>query len=279
MAIDCIEKNEFGEKEFLRFLIEQGIEVKTNTRARGNLGICYKNRIDISKKVAKERRLSVLAHEYAHKVHYDLEKDSFSKGGSLEKLFNVEDIKEIHQELIQVTQFVDENSKFLKFNNQRIQIYSEIKQYEKVIKIYYPDFKRSSDFKPAKKYLKNSPAKYLLRYDNIKIIHPIFRKENVYSIQTIDTDFPDMPLAIKAYVRLKSCERLYKRLYRAKNKADKYYNKPTELFARFIEGLYVDQQKVSEIAPLAYSRFVELLNSGYYGKLKELFNLAGFSFC
>jgi hypothetical protein len=279
MTLNCIEKNVFEEREFLNFLIDQGIIVKTNTRARGNLGICYKNRIDISKKVIKERRIPVLAHEYAHKIHYDLEKNSFSKGGSLERLFDTENVSEIQQELITVTHFVDEKSKFIEFICQKSQIYLEIKELETVIKKEYSDFKRSKEFKPAKKYLKDSPAKYLLRYDNIKIVHPIFRKENVYSIKTIDEDFPDMPESIKNYLRLKSCERRYKRLYRAKSKAEKYYNKSTELFARFIEGLFIDKEKVAEIAPFTYSRFNVLLNNNYYGKLKELFALAGLNIC
>jgi len=275
MSSSCIEKKLFDEKKFLNFLADQGIVVKTNTRARGNLGICYKNRIDISKNVTKERRISVLAHEYAHKVHYDLEKDSLNKGGSLEKLFDFQTTEEIQQELIKVTQFVDEKSKFLEFFIQKSKIYSEIKYLETIIKKDYPDFKRSLDFKPAKKYLKNSPAKYLLRYDNVKIVHPIFKKENIYSIKTIDVDFPDIPDSIKTYIKLKSCERRYKRLYRAKAKAEKYYNKPTELFARFIEGLFIDRQKIAEIAPFTYFRFNVLLNNCYYGNLKELFVLAG----
>jgi hypothetical protein len=272
--LNCIDKPVFGEKEFLSFLMAQGIDVKTNTRARGNLGICFKNRIDISKKVVQDRRLSVLMHEYAHKVHYDIEKDCVRKGGSLEKLFNVENTEEIRLELVKVTQFVDENANFIQFKNKKPEIFCKIKEQENIIKKLYPEFKRSADFKPAVKFLKNSPAKYLLRYDNVKIIHPVFRKETIYSITSIDKDFPDMPPEIKAYIRLKSSERHYKRLYRAKNKAEKYYNKPTELFARFAEGLLSDHIKIAEIAPTTYLIFSQLLEQGYYGNLKELFKLA-----
>lgn len=273
--LNCVEKTEFSEKDFLKFLIGEGIEVKTNTRARGNLGICFKNRIDISKKVAKERRITVLMHEYAHKIHYDLEKDCIKNGGSLEKLFNIENVDEIRKELVQVTKFVDENAKFVQFKTKKEEIFSQIKEQESIIKNIFPDFKRSVDFKPAIKYLKNSPAKYLLRYDNIKIIHPIFRKESIYSIKSIDTDFSSMPDEIKAYLKLKSFERYYKRLYRAKNKAEKYYNRPTELFARFTEGLLADIEMIEKIAPNAYFRFFQLLDDEYYGNMKELFKLVG----
>ena len=44
------------------------------------------------------------------------------------------------------------------------------------------------------------------------------------------------------------------------NKLNKYFSKPTELFARFVEGLYIDEQKTRELAPNATVRFFELLN-------------------
>ena len=49
----------FEEKEFIRFLEKQRIVVKTNTKARGYLGIYKRDRIDISIKADKERRLAI----------------------------------------------------------------------------------------------------------------------------------------------------------------------------------------------------------------------------
>ena len=53
------------------------------------------------------------------------------------------------------------------------------------------------------------------------------------------------------------------------SKIQKYYRRPTELFARFIEGLYVDKEKTKLIAPKTYERFYYLLNLGYYKELKN----------
>lgn len=267
---------QINEKDFIKFLEAQGITVKTNTRARGNLGICLKDRIDVSKKAAKERRISILAHEYAHKIHYDMEKESFNKGGSLEKLFNTQNISIIKKELLAVTNFVDENSKFSSFLAKKLELSKEIAILEKIIKDEYPDFKKSQPFKPINAYFRKnkSSAKYLLKYSNIKIIHPIFRKEEFYSIKTIDSDFPEIPESLRAYIKLKSCQREYNRIYRLKNKAEKYYNKPTELFARFIEGIFIDSSYIKHLAPTAYSKFTELLEQNYYCRLKELIFLA-----
>ena len=96
-----------------------------------------------------------------------------------------------------------------------------------------------------------------------------------YGIKTLDEDFPEIPDALRAYIKIKSLEREYKRLYRFKNKAEKYYLSPVELFARFIECFFIDKSFAYKFAPFTYKRFFELLNLGYYGKLKELFYLAG----
>ena len=57
------------------------------------------------------------------------------------------------------------------------------------------------------------------------------------------------------------------------NKSKKYYEKPTELFARLVEGLYLDKEWVEAIAPNVTSRFYQLLEDGYYLELKNVFNL------
>jgi len=272
-----IKEQVFCEKSFINFLTAQGIEVKTTTKARGNLGICMKNRIDISKNAAKEKRIAILAHEYAHKIHLDIEKDSISKGGSLEKLFKLEKTDVIARELVRVTHFVDNNSLFIPFHNRKREISGEIKCQEAIIRQVYPDFKRSQAFKPVIDYFKKhkSNAKYLLRYDNIKIVHPITRREELILIKNLDTEFSDIPLTIRAYIKILSLQREQARMSRRKNKAEKYYLKPTELFARFVQGLFTDGETIKNIAPTTYERFEFLLGTGYYGNLRELLDRAG----
>lgn len=275
MQLNLLEKTKtFTEKDFIIFLQEQGITVKTNTKARGNLGIYFNNRIDISTMTPESRRLSVLAHEYAHKVHYDIETTNFKTGGTLEKIFNTENISEIKSELVKITNFVDENSKLIKINAQKEELKQKIKTYENIIKKDYPEFKRSYPFKEINSYFRKtkSPAKYLLKYPNIKIKEKFLfiSKDVSYSINTLDKDFEEMPESFRAYIKLKNIEKQYKKVLRYKNKAQNYYEKPTELFSRFIEGLFIDKAYIQKLAPVSYSKFYSLLNANYYGNLKKL---------
>lgn len=264
--------NFIRENEIIHFLKSEGINVKTDTKARGNLGICFKDRIDISKNTPKDRRISVLAHEYAHKIHLGLEKEAFKTGGTLEKLFNTNDTMQIKKELTRVTHFVDPNSLFLRINEEKNKLKNKISDSERTIKTEYPDFQRSKDFAPFKKYIKssNSKAKYFLKYDHIKLINPILRKEEIISINTLDRDFESMPQAFKAYIMILSYQRKQKRLSARKNRLQKYYGRPTELFARLVESLFIDAEKTKLIAPHACMRFFELLENNYYGNLKKL---------
>ena len=54
------------------------------------------------------------------------------------------------------------------------------------------------------------------------------------------------------------------------NKYKKYYEKPCELFARLIEGIYLDREWVEAIAPNVTKQFFELLDNGYYLELKHV---------
>ena len=265
------------EDEIIKFIQSQGIEVKTNTRARGNLGICLKNRIDVSKKLPRDRRIRVLAHEYAHKVHHDLEQNSLKNGGSLGVLFNTDNIEIIEKELTRVTYFVDENALFLEYKSMRDELLDKIKELTGFIKKEYPDFKRSEEFKPIKQYFKKhkSNARYLLKYDHVKLISPVFRREELVSIASVDENFPEIPEVFRNYLKLISFQRKLKKLSARKNRLDKYYKRSTELFARFVEGLFFDKEKVKLIAPYTFKRFVFLLEKNYYGSLKELMSKTG----
>ena len=53
----------------------------------------------------------------------------------------------------------------------------------------------------------------------------------------------------------------------------KYYERPTEHFARLVEGLYLDEEWVRALAPETTERFFELLDCGYYGELKDVVKL------
>ena len=140
-------------KEFVKYLKNLGIEVHTTTKARGHLGFCLKNRIDISKNISPERFVPTLLHEFAHYVHYEIEPAINRTGGTFEVLFGSDD-PIISDELFKVTNFVDENSLCVKLYEHKDRIKGQIKDYEKIIKKDYPKFLRSKKFKEFDKFIK-----------------------------------------------------------------------------------------------------------------------------
>ena len=308
------------DKLLIKYFKSLGIEVYTNTKARGHQGFFLKNRIDISKNVKEERLVPTLLHEFAHYIHSKLEPDMPRTGGSLDVLFGSKGTGNreqgtskkkqqapnhvilnlfqdltieqpcdpesssgrrkdssstliIENELMLVTNFVDSNSHCHRLVTHREQLKKKIKGFEAQIKKDYPKFMRSVKFKEFDKYIKKSKAKYLLKFDRVQLISPFLRHREVFSIDKIEFDFPDMPQAFCAYIRMKSAQRKQARNSRRLNYYKKYYSKPTELFARFIEGLYIDLEKTQELAPLVFARFSELLEQGYYFELKQVFEL------
>lgn len=260
-------------KELIKYFNALGVEVNTNTKARGHLGFFSNNRIDISKKIKEERLIPTLLHEFAHFVHTKIEPEVQKTCGTLEKLFATNNVSEIRHELMLVTNHVDETSLCHKLKEQKEAVKNTIKKLEKVIKLDYPHFMRSKKFKEFDKYIRHSKAKYLLKYDWVTVTTPFLRKKEVFRIENIEKDFPDMQSAFCAYLRLKAAQRKQLKISYRINKLCKYYSKPTELFARFVEGLYSHGEKIQTIAPYSYARFFELLEVGYYHELKNVFDL------
>lgn len=257
--------------EFLRSL---NIEVKTNTKARGNNGLYQKNRIDIARGLKEDEAIEVLVHEFAHHIHYKIDKDFLKKGGSLHNLFNTNEVETIRAELVNVTNLIDKNSRLKIFLNAKEEASNQIKGMQSAIKRDYPEFLRSKKFVEFEKYIKNSDAKYLVKYDAIRLMQGFFfKKERVLTVKNLENDFPDMPKAFQLYIRLCSMQRKQTKLARRINKLNKYYEKPTELFARFVQGYFTTPDTISTVAPTATKRFKELLASGYYKELKDLFEI------
>ncbi len=260
--------------ELINYFISLGLEVHTGTKARGHQGFFIKNRIDISKNVPENKVVQTLLHEFAHYIHSKIEPDMNKTGGSLKVLFQSEN-PVYKEELMKVTNFVDENSLCIRLYEHKDRIKSKIKEQEKIIRQDYPNFMRSKKFKEFDKYIRKSQAKYLLRYDRVKVVEGGFFKKTVklYSIDNIEADFPDMPKAFMSCIRLKSLQRKQARVSARINRYKKYYEKPTELFARLVEGLYIDREWVEAIAPNVTKQFYDLLNDGYYMELKKTLQL------
>lgn len=256
-------------KELVKYFKSLGLEVHTTTKARGHQGFFLKNRIDISKNTPENKIVQTLLHEFAHYIHSKLDPDINKTGGKLETLFGE---GEYFEELVKVTNFVDENSLCVRLFEHKDRVKLKIKEQEDIIKKNYPKFQRSKKFKEFDKYIKKSNARYLLKYDRVKLVEGFMFKKVVrcYTIDNIEKDFTDMPKAFVAYIRLKSYKKKQARISSRINKYKKYYERPTELFARFVEGIYMDQEWVEAIAPNVYERFCRLLNEGYYKELKDV---------
>ncbi len=257
-------------KSFIKYLRTLGIEVHTTTKARGHQGFFCNNRIDISKNIPEHRIMPTLLHEFAHYIHYQLEPDMPKNGGTIEVLFK-SDNPIISKELFKVTNFVDENSLCVRLTEHRARVQDKILEYDRIIKKSYPNFLRSKKFKEFEKYIKKSDARYLLKYDRVKVMGGFFKfTPKIYTINTIEECFPNMPEAFAAYIRLKSNTRKQSKISARINRLNKYYKRPTELFARFIEGLYLDREWTETIAPYTCERFYKLLSAGYYGRLEDI---------
>ena len=265
---------ELDTKELINYFKSLGLEVNTSTKARGHQGFFLNNRIDISKNVKEERVVPTLLHEFAHFIHSKIEPSVNRTGGSLERIFN--SINPVYQkELTRVTQFVDESSRLVKLYEMRDKLKIRAKQQELIIKEDYPEFQRSKPFKEFEKFIKRSDARYLLKYDRVKLVEGFWQpKARIITIDNIEKDFPQMSKAFVACVRLKSLQRKVARVSARINKYKKYYERPTELFARLVEGLYLDEEWVRALAPETTDKFFELLDSGYYCELKDVLKIS-----
>lgn len=264
--MDCTRNELVKKQEIINYFKSLGIEVHTTTKALGHQGFFRRNRIDISRVLREDRIIPTLIHEFSHYIVFN--KKNICK--DFLPIFNQDD-EFIYNELYAVTNWVDENSKLEKLYIQKENIKNTIKQQERIIKNKYPEFKRNEKFKPFQKYARFSDVKHLLKYDAIKVLNWFSYK--TYSIMNLEQEFPDIPQEFAAYLRLKSCQRKQNSISRKINKMNKYYNEPTELFARFVEGLYLCKEKVIELAPRTFSIFKALYEEGYYLKLNELFSI------
>lgn len=255
-------------KELIRYMSSLGLTVKTVTKARGNKGFFKEGRIDVSKTLDNDSAVKVLVHEFAHYINYKLD----NKLKSLEAVFGV-DNENLREELLKVTRFVDDNSRCMILNAEKDKLKQKIKNLTDVVKSTYPNFSLSDDFKEFKKYAKRTDLRYLEKYDRVKVQSWFSYK--IYSLADIRKDFPNIPEVFVAYLNLKSQQRKRAKISRRISKLNKYYSEPCELFARFVEGLYIDSDYVKELAPNAYNNFMNLYNKNYYDGMREMFAILG----
>ncbi len=233
--------------ELKKYIESLGIDVNIGqTKARGNRGVFIhgKNRyrIDVAKNLSEEEILSVLVHEFAHYVHYKNDKSL----KSIDFAFGQVD-DEILDELISVTvQNVPKEFAASLFEAKK-SASDEIQTLKKEIKTAYPDFKLSEKHRAIERGM-SLAVKYLLKYDNVKIFNKIYSVNDLDSIEKL-TEYQ------KKYIKLKSKQRYLSRINSKINKLNKYYNNPSELFARFCELYFSDNAKICELAPNSVREF------------------------
>lgn len=241
--------------EINNYLEDLGIQVNIGkNKALGNKGLfkCTHNksyRIDISNKLNDREIIPVLVHEFAHFLHYTYD----NKLKSLEFIFGELNDK-IYNELTEITVQEIPKSEAAALYETKGQLSKEIHRIANTIKSYYGNFKISEPNKTIERTIK-FPAKYLLKYDRIKIFNKI------YSVESMNNDFEYMTAPQQQYIILKSKQRALKRINSRISKLNKYYNEPSELFARFATQYFLSYEKVSKIAPTITHRMDEVIDS------------------
>ena len=100
----------------------------------------------------------------------------------------------------------------------------------------------------------------------------------IYSINSIEVDFPSVTAEQRLYIQLKSKQRALARINSRIAKLNRYYNRPAELFARFAELYFLEHEKAKETAP-CFTRMMDkkLKDIPQFYRLREI--LSNVEFC
>lgn len=253
--------------EINNYLKELGILVNIGkNKALGNKGLfkCTGNksyRIDISNQLNDNEIMPVLAHEFAHYIHYKHD----NKLKSLDFIFG-ELSNEMFNELTEITVQEIPKSAAASLYETKMQLSKEIHELANAIKSFYGNFKISEPNKTIERTIK-FPAKYLLKYDRVKIFNKI------YSVESVKNDFEYMSTTQWQYIILKSKQRALKRINSRIAKLNKYYNEPSELFARYMTLYLFEPEKVRKIAPILTKKIDIVIKNNKIPDLTKFINI------
>lgn len=250
-------------QELISYIKSFGIEVNIGkNKARGNKGFFSagkKFRIDIAK--GQENITGVLLHEFAHYIHYVYD----STLSSLEFFFG--DINDdLINEMIEITVARIPKRSIEPMFVMADELRKEIKELADSIKNEYKDFKISRPCLQLEKKL-SFPLNLLLKYDRVKT------GTGEFSTETIERDFPFLERCCAEYLILKSKQRYLKRITSSIARLNKYYNSPSELFARCFEVYYTDRALLANKAPRIFNVFNEAILNNKFFELSGLNNL------
>lgn len=239
--------------DLIEYIESCGVQVNIGkNKAQGNRGFFKVKgeayRIDIAKNQSEESVLKTLAHEFAHFVHYKNDKTL----KSLDFAFDLTD--EVMEELISITVESIPKSMVKPLFEKREHIKQEHRELLSRLKDIYPDFKESSNYTKLEQKIKRTSLKYLLKYDRVKVFEGFSFK--IYSVDNLDLNSIE-----GVYIKFKSLKRMLNRINSKINRLNKYYNSPTELFARSFEEYVSDKIALKQLAPNVYNLYEELLNN------------------
>lgn len=225
-------------EEITKYIENKGISVNIGkNKARGNKGIFVSSqkRIDVAKGMDENSILSTLIHEFAHFIHYKHDKTLTSLNFIFPEITD-----DMQEELINVSVQAIPKATATELFQKKDTVNNEIKELAGKIKKLYPAFSLTKPCKEIEKTL-TLPEKYLLKYDKVKYF------DNVFSIDKLNLH--DIKNSAADYLLLKSRQRLLRRINSRISRLNSYYNKPTELIARFIEMYITDNKSAQKIAP------------------------------
>ena len=236
-----------------------GIEVNIGkNRARGNKGFFKsqngKYRIDISKGISDAEKLKILVHEFSHFVHYKYDKTL----KSLDFIFK-DTYKNYENDLINLTVDSIPKSTVSPLFNLKDEIVNDLNDYNKYFSEKYPDYVANKPFQKIEKSITKTELRYLLKYDRVKVWSGFRFK--VISLDNIDEECGDTSEDILMYLKLKSAQRKLRRINSKISRLNKYYNSPTELFARSFEYYICDKERMKLKTPDLSDYYDSVVNS------------------
>lgn len=246
-------------EKLINYIKSYDIEINYGkNKARGNKGLFIaknKNfRIDIAKGI--ESPFNVLLHEFAHYVHFKYDKTL----KSLDFIFPNLD-EDMLDELLEVTVALIPKESIKPIFDKSESLKSDIKHLTSMIKVNFPNFKSTSKITCIEKKLPY-PLSYLIKYDKVRV------GNNFYSINSLDNSKVDD--VTKSYLCLRSKQRALRRLLSKISRLNKYYNAPSELFARGVEMYFTNRSMMENKAPNILKMFDAAFSSGRIPELSAL---------
>ena len=241
-----------------------GVEVNLGkNKARGNKGVFFNKkdtyRIDISNKLDKDSQLSTLLHEFAHFIHFKYDKTITS----LDFVFSSLSLEE-QRELLEITVQNVPKKVAVFLYNEKSKYAIKNREIVTLIKEKYPEFALSKPLKEIEDSFK-TPEKYFLKYDKFKLFNKI------YSIDNLNEKEGKFSKEQVAYLQYLSNKRKISRINSKINRLNKYYNQPSELWARFFELYFSDRKETEKIAPILSSKFRDVIGENKIPELTKFY--------